>query len=277
MNPLSFLKYLFSKNNNLNRKKSYLDHNLELEKLCNKINSELYKSDAFIQKINDAKISTDQSGFHFDCFEFLSQVLKDEIYCFANKSFVNTLVNRFLGINSTLNGIQIYANVPRDSDTKIGSKMWHRDGNTYLAADFMFAVSEINDNNGPFYWIDPSDFGDSKFYKSKSVNGWASAGRFSDDDLINSGLREDSIQKFIGLPGSHILLNTGEGFHKGGFCKSEVRILGRFVYSSFGYGSGNLSRFNSNHPNKGILFLFFLKLYSLHEKIYRNVNRLLFK
>ena len=85
MNPLSFLKYQFSKNNNLNRKKSYLDHNLELEKLSNKINSELYKSDAFIQKISEAKISTDKNGFHFDCFDFLSQVLKDEIFYFANK------------------------------------------------------------------------------------------------------------------------------------------------------------------------------------------------
>lgn len=278
LNPLSFLKYILSSSNNLNRKKAYLGHDLELEKLSNKINFELDNSGEFIAKVNEAKISTDKFGFTFDCVDYLSQNLKEEIYCFANNSlFVNKLANSFLGINSTLNTIMIYANVPRKYDTEIGSKIWHRDGVTYLTADFMFAVSEINDNNGPFYWVDPSEFGDAKFYKSKSDNGWEYNGRFSDDDLINSGLKKDSVQKFVGLPGSYILLNTGESFHKGGFCKSEVRILGRFVYSSFGYSIGNVNRYNSNCLNKGLIFSILLKLYSLHEKIYRNINKLLTK
>jgi hypothetical protein len=275
-NPISFLKFTVSSNKILNRKKAYLGKDSELEKLSFKIKAELFNSKEFIQKVDEAKSSTDKFGFTFDCYNYLSQNLRDEIYTFASENnFVNTLSNRFLGIESTLNTISIYANVPRHLDSEIGSKMWHRDGNTYLAADFMFAISEINDNNGPFYWIDPVDFGSSKFYKSKNDNGWEYSGRFSDEELIKLGLNKNNIQKFIGLPGSYILLNTGESFHKGGFCKSEIRILGRFVYSSFGYSKGNIEKYNKEFPYKKGLFPLLLKLYSIHEKIYRNLNKLI--
>jgi len=278
LNPISFIKFIFSHNKKISRKESYSGQREDLSILAKKINTELFKSSEFLRKVEFAKVSTDNFGFTFDCYDYLSYDLKHEIYEFASSNqFLNMKVDSFLGINSTLNSISIYANVPRESDVEIGSKMWHRDGNTYLAADFMFAVSDINDNNGPFYWVNPNDFGDAKFYKSKSDSGWEYNGRFSDNDLFNSGLKKDSVQKFIGLPGSYILLNTGESFHKGGFCKSEVRILGRFVYSSLGYSIGNVNRYNSICLNNGVIFLILLKLYSFHEKIYRNVNKLLTK
>lgn len=278
LNTISFIRFIFSSSKKISRKESYLGQREDLAILAKKINTGLFKSSEFLRKVESAKVSTDNFGFTFDCYDYLSKDLKNEIYEFARSNqFLNREVDSFLGINSTLNTISIYANVPRESDVEIGSKMWHRDGNTYLAADFMFAVSEINDNNGPFYWVAPCDFGDAKFYKSKSDNGWEDSGRFSDDNLFDSGLKQDSIQKFVGLPGSYILLNTGESFHKGGFCKSEVRILGRFVYSSFGYSIGNVNRYNSNCLKKGLMFSILYKLYSLHEKIYRNVNKLVTK
>lgn len=277
-NPISFLKYIFSSNINLDRKKSYLGSDFGLEELSNKIKFELFNSDNFIKKVKEAEISTDNFGFTFDCFDYLSPNLKDEIYHFANNStFVRKLANSFLGVDSTLNTISIYANVPRISDTEVGSKMWHRDGNTYLAADFMFAISEINDKNGPFFWIDPCDFGSAKYFESKSNNGWEFNGRFSDEELFISGLKADCIKKFTGAPGSYILLNTGESFHKGGFCKSEIRVLGRFVYSSFGYSFGNINKYKPNSLNKGLIFSILFKLYSTHEKVYRNLNKFLTK
>jgi len=270
LSPMSFIKFILTNNILISRKKAHLGNILELESISHKIKQELYNSPLFLEKVKIAKTTTDITGFTFDCFDFLSKDLKNLIYSTAyyNKT-INSKVSSFLGISACLNTISIYANVPRKLDKEIGSKMWHRDSLTYLAADFMFAITDIDDNNGPFYWVNPANFGDSHFFKSKSENNWEKAGRFSDNDLYNLGLQKTSINKFIGKSGDYILLNTGESFHKGGFCKSEVRILGRFVYSSFGYSMGNLNKYvNSKH---GLIFLLKNKLYSIHEKIYRNI------
>lgn len=272
LSPISFVKFIFSPQKSIDKKKSYLGKLPELETISNLINLELFNSNEFNKKIKTAKESTDLYGFSFDCYEFLSNQLRNKIYNFAkNNSKITNLTNSFLGLNGTLNTISIYANVPRASDLEIGSKMWHRDGNTYLAADFMFAISEINDENGPFYWIDPKDFGHAQHYKSDNHIGWESSGRFTDENLFNFGLKKDKIQKFIGKPGSYILLNTGESFHKGGFCNTQVRILGRFVYSSFGYSKGNLHKYNNINENKRFTFPISHRLYTYHEKIFRNI------
>ena len=274
INPISYFSFIVSNNTKIDRKQAFLGNFTELETLANLIKDELFNSNLFLKKVEEAKKSLDFSGFSFDCYDYLSIETKNKIFNLAYQNHnIISLVSSFLGIKPTLNTISIYANVPRNSDSEVGSKMWHRDGITYLTGDFMFAITEINDNNGPFYWIDPKFFGSSKYFLSKQNTGWENSGRFSDEDLFNSGLDKNLINKFEGLPGNYILLNTGESFHKGGFCKSDIRVLGRFIYSSNGYSKGNLKKFN-----KDIKINYFFPLtnilYIIHEKFYRNIIKL---
>uniref|UniRef100_UPI00404859E6 hypothetical protein n=1 Tax=Algoriphagus sp. TaxID=1872435 RepID=UPI00404859E6 len=275
LNPISFISYLFSRsyNSKLNLKKAYLGYNEDLASVSNEITSELYSNPEFIKHVEKAKKSKDEFGFLIDCLPYLSEKLKNNLYNIArfNKN-INSIASNFLGIKPTLNTILIYANVPRENDLEIGSKQWHRDGNTFIAGDFMFAINEINDFNGPFFYIEPLDFGMNHNFKSKINLGWSKGGRYTTEELQSFGLDTLKIKKFIGKPGDYIMLNTGESFHKGGFCTNEVRLLGRFVYSSFGYSNGNLEIFGikKNWFSRVTNFLL-MRLYSTHEKIYRNL------
>ncbi len=273
LNPGSYISYLFSTKIKINRKKSYTGFLPELEDISKKINAELMGNQEFLNHVEEAKKSTDEYGFIIDCVPYLSIVVKDDILKIAQKNrFIVTMAQNFLGIKPNLNTIMIYANVPRVGDKEIGSKKWHRDGVTFLAADFMFAITEINDENGPFFYINPDDFGSNRNFKPKVATGWESGGRYSTEEFIEYGLNPDLINKFTGKSGSYLMLNTGEAFHKGGYCKLDIRILGRFVYSSFGYSNGNLNKYGISQSNLlKIAFKFSHNLYSLHEKIYRNL------
>lgn len=266
-----FISYLFSKKMKLNRKESYTGFLPELEDISKKINTELMNNYEFLNHIDEAKKSKGQVGFVFDCIPYLSIEIKDELLKIAQKNmYIVTLAQNFLGIKPNISSIQIYANVPRVGDKEIGSKKWHRDGGTFLSADFMFAITNINDANGPFFYIDPDDFGSNKNFKPIEDKGWESGGRFSTIELIEYGLNPDLINKFTGKSGSYVMLNTGEAFHKGGYCKSSIRILGRFVYSSFGYSNGNLNKYGVFKGGlKKIAFKLCYSAYSMHEKIYR--------
>ena len=104
------------------------------------------------------------------------------------------MAQNFLGIQPTLNTISIYATLPSIDDTEIGSKKWHRDLDTFLAADFMFAITNINDENGPFFYIKPDDFGSHRYFNPKEHFGWESGGRFSTEELIEYGFN-----KYLGV------------------------------------------------------------------------------
>ena len=102
--------------------------------------------------------------------------------------------------------------------------------------------------------------------------GWEGGGRFTTKELIDYGLNPETINKFIGKSGSYLLLNAGEAYHRGGFCKSEMRILGRFIYSGFGDKRDNLINYSVSQSYLAkIASKLSRKFYDLHEKVYRNL------
>jgi len=273
LSPFNFSLYLFSRKSKISRKKSLNGYLPQLDKISDIIKAELLTNQSFITQVENAKTSTDDFGFSFDCLPYITPntkkiLLETALY----DSFIISNVKNFLGIKPTLNTISIYANVPRANDQEVGSKMWHRDGLTFLTADFMFSITEISDRNGPFFYIDPFDFGSNKVIKPKVNLGWKMGGRYSTEDLVEAGLDIQNIKKFVGPQGNFILLNTGEAYHRGGYCESEIRILGRFVYSSFGYSKGNLNKYGlTKNSNQEILQKLSNTCYSIHEKVYRNI------
>lgn len=205
LNPVNYIFYLFSTKKSINRKKSYTGHLPELEEISKKIKIELSENYEFINQVKTAKKSTDQEGFIIDCLPYLSNEIKKDILEIGQKNlFILTMAQNFLGIRPNLNTISLYANVPRVNDKEIGNKKWHRDGNTFLAADFMFAITEINDENGPFFYINPDDFGSNKNFKPLVNLGWESGGRFSTEEFIELGLEPKMVNKFTGKSGSFL-------------------------------------------------------------------------
>ena len=74
------------------------------------------------------------------------------------------------------------------------------------------------------------------------------------------------------------MLNAGEAYHRGGFCKSEMRILGRFIYSGFGDKRDNLINYGVSQSYLAkIASKLSRKFYDLHEKVYRNLKKISFE
>ena len=169
--------------------------------------------------------------YSISLYEDLSPHLKKSIVTFASSEKMITTASKYMKIFPMLTIIQVILNIPREGSVPRSGMLWHKDGQGFKCLDFFMNVSDVDENNGPF------------FYLKKKIR----AGVFKSFDytMFKSGERnkvksEDFDIKFQnsnqnelkGEKGTGVFLDTFSTFHKGGFCKSKDRILLRFCYQS---------------------------------------------
>ena len=181
----------------------------------------------------------------------LTKNLNDEIYkdliTFFKGDFFVKRAKKFLGLDPILSNLMIYANLESEINSKSdGSKEFHRDSNTYKVFEVFFAVTEITEKNGPFYFFNPSkNLSFENFIKDGRKLGWKEYNRFSEKHLEKK-IGKKEVLSLIGKPGTWSSLNSGVTYHKGGFVE-EFRIVGRAIYSGIEYQD---SKENSNRTSK---------------------------
>lgn len=157
---------------------------------------------------------------------------------FSQKKYINRAKD-YLGFKPKIRLINIYANLPgKANEENIGSKAYHRDSNCYRLYEIFFAITNINESNGPFFFVKNLELQNrcKIFYSSNMLNGdWATDGRIKEYELQKLNSSKIKYGKFIGVPGSTIELNTGVTFHKGGHVKEGYRIVGRVIYGGIEY------------------------------------------
>ena len=144
---------------------------------------------------------------------------------------------KYLQCKPKIGLLMIYANFPSKNEFE-GSKLFHKDANTYRIYELFFAISKINNSNGPFYFISNVDLQKRNVeYVTNRMkkNDWKTSGRFTTTDLKKISTSKLNIKKFIGKPGSYVSLNTGITYHRGGFVKKKFRVVGRVVFGSDDY------------------------------------------
>ena len=139
---------------------------------------------------------------------------------------------KYLGVFPMLARIYVNINIPVDS-RQTSSQLWHRDDFGYKNLDLFLALNEINDDNGPLTTLkkkDPFNI----FYRLKKEIGSdlkGERGKILDKDFNLYG--SDQSQNLVilkGKPGSALFIDSIRNYHKGGFCKSENRIILRINF-----------------------------------------------
>ena len=183
--------------------------------------------------------------YSISLYEGLSPELKKEIVAFASSDKMITTASKYMKIFPILTRIQVILNIPREGAAPRSGMLWHKDGQGFKNLDFFMTVSDVDENNGPFFYLDrrikAGVFKSFDYFMTRS----GERNKVTSENFDIKFKNSNQIQ-LKGKKGTGIFLDSFSTFHKGGFCKSKDRIMLRFCYQSHDVSCDNFS-INSDH------------------------------
>ena len=200
-------------------------------------NSEKYiRSEEYKKKITDKQGSYSSDAeipYRGSLYDDLSDNLKSEIVKFASSEMMISTAAKHMGIFPILTRVQVWLNIPRQDAKRRGAMHWHRDTFGFKNLDFFMAVTDVDDENGPFQYLEKkikaSTFLTFKNLVSTTQKG--NRGKVPPEEF-SKHFKENETSKFAGKSGSAIFTDTFSTYHRGGFCKSKDRVMFRLCYQS---------------------------------------------
>jgi len=226
-----------------------------LENSKKKILNEEYKK-KLSEKIGPTSVDA-ELPYRISMYEDLSETLKKEILTFASSDFKISTAANYMGIFPILTRIQVDHNTSKEGGKIRGAMHWHKDTFGFKNLDFFMAVTDINDENGPFYALEKKVKAGIflRFSNLVSVTKKGERGKVSSENFFKY-FKDEPFLKLAGNSGNAIFLDSFSTYHRGGFCKSSDRITLRFCYQSHD------ALFGSQVSEKG----FYIYDKSLHKK-----------
>ncbi len=202
-----------------------------LENSKNKILSSEFK-ETLSKKIGPTSVEA-ELPYRISLYEQLSENLKKEIINFASSEFMITTAARHMKIFPILTRVQVDHNIPRPEGKIRGAMYWHRDTFGFKNLDFFMAVTDIDDNNGPFYCLEKKIRAGTFLAFSNVVSNFKKGerGKVSLEEFSNY-FKNENILKLSGNSGSAIFLDSFSCYHRGGYCKERERVTLRLCYQS---------------------------------------------
>jgi hypothetical protein len=200
-------------------------------------NSETYiLSEEYKKKLNDeiGSYSSDtEMPYRISLYEDLSDNLKRELVKFASSEMMISTAAKHMGIFPILTRVQVYHNIPRQNAKRRGAMHWHRDTFGFKNLDFFMAVTDVDDENGPFYYLEKK-IKASVFLTFRNLVSTTKKGERGKvpPEEFSKHFKDNETSKFAGKSGSVIFTDTFSVYHRGGFCKSKDRVLLRLCYQS---------------------------------------------
>ena len=171
--------------------------------------------------------------YRISLYDGLSDNLKTEIVKFASSEMMISTAAKHMKIFPILTRVQVMLNIPRQDAKRRGAMHWHRDTFGFKNLDFFMAVTDVDDENGPFQYLEKkikaSTFLTFKNLVSTTQKG--NRGKVPPEEF-SKHFKENETSKFAGKSGSAIFTDTFSTYHRGGFCKSKDRVMFRLCYQS---------------------------------------------
>jgi len=151
---------------------------------------------------------------------------------FALHPHIMSLVNSYMGMLSKLRGYSVWRNIPTRQVAR-ESQLWHRDPEDRKILKMFVYLSEVDSESGPFNFL-PKTHSSYKLKREPKATlikeGETSVRRVTDEDM------EVIFPKGIwvsaeGPKGTVIFADTS-GYHKGGCCLNNERLLFTCTYTS---------------------------------------------
>ena len=226
--------------------------NLLMNDTRQKILSKEYK-DELSDKIGHSAVDA-EIPYRTSMYENLSEKLKKDIVDFGSSELMITTAANHMGIFPILTRVQVDLNVHRDNAIRRGAMFWHRDTFGFKNLDFFMAVTDIDDESGPFYCLEKKIKASTflNFPNLVSVSKKGERGKVSLEEFAKY-FNNEKITKLSGESGTAVFLDSFSTYHRGGFCKSKDRVTLRLCYQS--HDALYESQLKNNHiyiydPNK---------------------------
>ena len=196
-----------------------------------KILSQEYK-DKLSAQIGHASVDA-EVPYRTSMYESLSDKLKKEIVDFASSDLMVSTAAKHMGIFPILTRVQVDHNISRENADRRGAMFWHRDTFGFKNLDFFMAVTDMDDNNGPFYCLDKK-IKASTFLNFPNVVSTSKKGERGKVSLeeFSKYFKDESIIKLAGESGTAVFLDSFSTYHRGGYSKKNDRVTLRFCYQS---------------------------------------------
>ena len=236
------LVYLFKKRDFYKIEKyeeaKLIENSPEFQKIAlivkNSINEDLInrlKEKIEAEKINDP-LQNQYANYSVSFFSLLPENVKDEILKFALLEKNIATATKYLKVLPVVKKLIVYLNVPKENEER-GAQLWHKDDFGYKSLDIFLAVSDVNINNGPLHFLKTKNkLG--VFFKIKNVIKNALPGERNKVTLesFSNYFKEEEVGALIGKSGTGVFIDSFTKYHRGGFCKSENRIMLRVSYQT---------------------------------------------
>jgi len=174
-----------------------------------------------------------ETPYRTSLYKNLDKNIKKEIIDFASSDEMLATAMKYMKIFPILTRVQVGLNIPREGSQMRGAMFWHRDTFGYKNLEFFMYLTDVDDENAPFYFlkkkIKASTF--MSFDKLRPGNKLGERGKV-DIDEFSKYFKDDQILKMIGKKGTAVFLDSFSTYHRGGYCKSKERIMLRFCYQS---------------------------------------------
>ena len=212
-------------------KKISNETNLLIENSKKKILSAEYKkklADEIDPYSSDAEIPY-RTGLYDD----LSDNLKSEIVKFASSEMMISTAAKHMGIFPILTRVQVTLNIPRQNANIRGAMYWHRDTFGFKNLEFFMAVTDVDDESGPFYCLERKIKASAflTFQNLVSTTKGGERGKVPPEEF-SKHFKDNETLKLSGKGGSAIFVDSFSTYHRGGFCKSKDRVILRLCYQS---------------------------------------------
>ena len=180
------------------------------------------------EKGSDAEIP-----YRISLYEHLSKNLKKEIINLASSDRMITTAAKYMGIFPILTRVQVYHNIPRSNSNIRGAMNWHKDTFGFKNLDFFMNITDVDDENGPFYFLKKKITGSTfmNFSNKISTTNKGERGKVNIDEF-SKHFNDNDTAVLKGDSGNAIFLDSFSTFHRGGFCKNKDRVALRFCYQS---------------------------------------------
>tara|TARA_B100001142_G_C14319051_1_gene649687 strand:- start:1252 stop:2277 length:1026 start_codon:yes stop_codon:yes gene_type:complete len=287
--PKSKDYFNLNKNNQLIIKNDMRISNIsnELSKICTK---------DFLNKSRE-EMKT-KSQYSQELFDRLDHVTKEKIINFASSDLIVNTVAKYLGVFPVLSRIYFYHNIPNaNGEGEIKAQKWHKDGMGYKGLDFFISITDIDLNNGPFFFLKKNNplGAFSRIEKALLNPIHGERNKISNEEFVKI-YNESDIDSIVGPKGTCVIVDSYNCYHKGGYLLKGDRVMLRIAFDTIDstvlnfdeekYKSDNIFYYNKKHisnvNNKFLKFLHykrspFIKFFKISQKLLKFYQLLHFK
>jgi hypothetical protein len=152
----------------------------------------------------------------------------DPLLRFGVATELLAVLNAYRGTPVWLLEPNLWYTVPNpNAPERVSSQQWHRDGRENHILKVFTYHSDVDEGAGPFQYV----LGSAEGRKYGDLYPWEKREVYPPPDELMAAVDADDVVSLTGTPGTMVICDTS-GFHRGGFARTNARVMTVHTYVS---------------------------------------------